>query len=119
MQHLLQDFQNVSNYSRTLRNKGLTLKHENVLCWLDNDFVLIVIKLHTLHLHLGPNHLAISSLNLTLESSAFMSCGRTFQTLGPNVARFLSPKVADRSVNHLTATCDSCFKSATDDQCHQ
>ena len=44
MQHLLQDFQNVSNYSGALRNKGLTLKHENVLCWLGNDFALTVIK---------------------------------------------------------------------------
>ena len=44
MQHLLQDFQNVSNYPGALPNKGLTLKHENVLCWLDNHFVLIVIK---------------------------------------------------------------------------
>ena len=25
-------------------NKGLTLKHENVLSWLNNDFVLTVIK---------------------------------------------------------------------------
>ena len=44
MQHLLHDFQNVSDYSRALRNKVLTLKRENVLCWLDNDFVLTVIK---------------------------------------------------------------------------
>ena len=44
MQHLLQDFRNVSNYCGALRNNGLTLKHENVLCWLDNDFVLNVIK---------------------------------------------------------------------------
>ena len=44
MQHLLQDFQNVSDYSGALRNKGLTLKRENGLCWLDNDFVLTAIK---------------------------------------------------------------------------
>ena len=44
MQHLLQDFQNVSGYSGALCNKGLTSKRENVLCWLDNDFVLTVIK---------------------------------------------------------------------------
>ena len=44
MQHLLQDFQNVSDYSGALRNKGLTFKHENVLCWLDNDCVLTAIK---------------------------------------------------------------------------
>ena len=43
-QHLLQDFQNVSDHSGAPRNKGLTLKHENVLRWLDNDFVLTVIK---------------------------------------------------------------------------
>ena len=44
MQHLLQDFQNVSDHSGATCNKGLTFKHENVLCWLDNDFVLTVIK---------------------------------------------------------------------------
>ena len=37
MQHLLQDFQNNSDHSGASRNKGLTSKHENVLCWLDND----------------------------------------------------------------------------------
>ena len=44
MQQLLQDFQNVSSHSGALRNKGFTLKNENVLCWLDNGFVLAVIK---------------------------------------------------------------------------
>ena len=44
MQHLLQDFQNVSDYSGALRNKGLTLKHGNILCWLYNDPILTVIK---------------------------------------------------------------------------
>ena len=37
MQNLLHGFQNVSEFSGALRNKGLTLKHENVLCWLDNE----------------------------------------------------------------------------------
>ena len=36
-QTLLHGFQNVSEFSGALRNKGLTLKHENVLCWLDNE----------------------------------------------------------------------------------
>lgn len=43
-QYLLQDIQSVSDYFGALRNKGLTLKHENVLRWLDNDFVLSGIK---------------------------------------------------------------------------
>ena len=51
--------------------------------------------MHTLDLHLGPNQVAIYPLNLTSEFSTFMFCGKAFQILGPNVARFLSPKVAD------------------------
>ena len=42
MEHLLQHLQNVFDYSGALRNKGLTLKHENYLCWLGN--VLTVVK---------------------------------------------------------------------------
>ena len=33
------------NDNNALRNKGLTLKYENVLRWFDNDFVLTFIEI--------------------------------------------------------------------------
>ena len=56
-------------------------------------------------MHLGPDHVAIYSFNLTLmipsiqfKFSAFIFFGKAFQILRPNVARLLFPKVADLRV---------------------
>ena len=35
---------NNNNDNNALCNKGLTSKHENILSWLDNDFVLTVVE---------------------------------------------------------------------------
>ena len=57
---------------------------------------LLVLKLNTLHLYLGPNYVqTIYSLNLTQEFCAFIFCVKAFQILSPIVAKLLSPKVAD------------------------
>ena len=92
MQYLLQDFQIVSYYSGVLRSKGLTLKHENVLCWLDNVFVLTVIKTAYVTFAFRSKPCSNIPLKFNKEFPAFMLCGKAFQILGPNVARLLSLK---------------------------
>ena len=90
MQHLLQDFQNVSIYSGASRNKGLTLKHENVLRWLDNDFILTVIKAAYVTFAFRSKPCCKIFLKFNMRVFCFY-----VQILSPNVARLLSPKVAD------------------------
>ena len=79
MQHLLQDFENVSDYSGALRNKGLTLKHENVLCWLDNDFVLTVIKTAYVASAFRSKPCCNIFLKFNMRVFCLMFCGKAFR----------------------------------------
>ena len=46
-----------------------------------------------LHLHSGPYHLLMNSVNFGREVKSLMSSDREFQVLGPSVLRLFSPNV--------------------------
>ena len=46
-----------------------------------------------LHLHLGPYHILMNSVNFGREVKSLTSSGEEFQILGPNVFRLFSPNV--------------------------
>ena len=44
-----------------------------------------------LHLHLGPYHVFMKSVNFWREVMSLTSSGKEFQIVGPNVLRLFSP----------------------------
>ena len=49
--------------------------------------------LEMLHVHSGPYHVLLNSVNFGREVKSFASLGREFQILGPNVLKLFSTKV--------------------------
>ena len=46
------------------------------------------------HLHSGPYHILMNSVNFGREVKSLMSSGREFQILGPKVLNLFSPNIA-------------------------